>query len=203
VTLAAAGFIALFFLLTYKNAGQAFDEIALLEETQTTQPPNASVQYSLGLLYAHQNNFPQAQYHFTQAVAIDPNLIEAQVGLARALYAQGRFLEAAKTYEAIADPGKFKRVVEGELRAAYNVLTLNQEAVIQKNPQDINAYFSLGVFYKKQGELAKAINSYQKVIDLDPANQAGLRTLALRFQGMLLQETGDTARAQENFDRAR
>jgi Tfp pilus assembly protein PilF len=203
VTVAAAGFIALFFLLTYKNAGHAYDEIALLEETQGTQPPNASVQYSLGLLYAHQNNFPQAQYHFAQAAAIDPHLVEAQVGLARALYAQGRFLDAVKTYEAISDPGKFKRVIDNELRTAYNVLTLNQEAVLQKNPQDINAYFSLGIFYKKQGELAKAIDSYQKVIDLDPADQAGLRTLALRFQGMLLQETGDTAKALDNFQRAR
>jgi tetratricopeptide (TPR) repeat protein len=203
ITLAGVGFIALFFLLTYKNAGQAYDEVTLLEEAQTLEPPNAQLHYSLGLLYAHKENPAQAQYHFAQAVAINPDLLEARLGLGKAFYAQGHFLDAAKVYESIQNAGKYQNTVDNNLKATYSILTLSQEAVVSKNPSDINAYFSLGVFYGKLGDLSKAIDSYQRVIDLDPGNTAGLRTLALKFQGMLYQETGNPAKAQENFERTR
>jgi protein O-mannosyl-transferase len=203
VALAAAGFVTLFFLLTYKNTANAYNEVAILEETESLEPPSAPFQYSLGLLYAEKRAFGQAQYHFSKAIAIDPDFIEARLGLGKTHYTQGNFMEAAKVYEAISNPGKYRQVVAHNLGAVYNILTLNQEAVIQKNPQDINAYFSLGVFYGKMGDLNKAIESYQRVLDLDPENKAGLRTLSLKFQGMLYQEIGNPARAQENFERAR
>ena len=203
VTLAAVGCVALFFVLTYKNALQAHDEIALLEQSQFVEPPSAPVQYSLGLLYENKNSFGQAQYHFTKALAIDPNLVEARLGLGKTLYDQGHFLDAVKVYESILSPGKYQKVISDNLRSAYGVLTLNQEAIVEKNPQDINAFFSLGVFYAKLGEVAKAINAYQRVVELDADNQAGLRPLALRFQGLLYEEIGEKAKAQENFDRAR
>jgi protein O-mannosyl-transferase len=203
VTLAGVGFITLFFLLTYKNTARAYDEVAILEETGQLTPSSSSVQHALGLLYAHKGNIPQAQYHFSRAVELDPGSVQARMGLAKAYYMQGQYVEAVRMYESIQNPGRYKSTVDNNLKMAYSILTLNQEAVLQKNPQDISAYFSLGIFYTKLGEATKAIDSYQRVIELDAQNQSGLKTLALKFQGILLHETGQPARAQDNFNQAR
>ncbi len=203
VTTAAVGFITLFFLLTFRQNVLSGDESAMLEEAQRREPTNASIEYSLGLVAMDRKITADAQDHFERASQLDPELVGARMGLGKVLYDQGKFLDAVKVYESVQKPGRYQAVLENNLRATYGILISNQEALLQKNSQDVNAYFSLGVFYAQLGEWGRSIAAYQNVIDLDPHNQTGTTRLALQFQGMIYQELGNTAKAQENFDRAR
>lgn len=202
----AGGFIAAvavvaFSFLTFKQNVLSTSEIALLNHAKIYEPDSAIIDYDLGLVYGKGQNYAQAESHFEQAIALDENFTSAYMGLGKVLFEQGKLLEAAKAYEAIKFPGRYASVLQRNLRGIYSVLIANQEAVLVTSPNDINAYFSLGVFYDKMGDVNRAIAAYQQVIELDPKNQEGLTEPALKFQGQIFERLGQTGKAQQNFSR--
>lgn len=72
------------------------------------------------------------------------------------------------------------------------------EITVTKEPKpDPSYYFRLGVFYQKQGELAKAFDAYERLLALDPQNAAAHNNF-----GLLYQARGDLVRAVEQFQKA-
>ena len=193
--------VVAFSILTFRQNILSTDEIAILKDAQHHEPASAILEYDLGLTYGQQSSLGESQAHFQRAVQLDPNFISAYMGLGKVLYEQGKLLEAAKAYESIRKPGRYAAVLENNLRGIYSILAIDQETILSKNPRDINAYFSLGIFYDKLGDVDRAIAAYQQVIELDPSDQAGLTVLALKFQGLIYQRLGLTEKAQQNFAR--
>ena len=190
---------AVFFLLMFRQNILSTDEIAILKDAKKYEPSSPIIEYNLGIIYAQQDLYPESQNHFERAVQLDPNLTSARMGLGKILYEQGKFLDAAKAYEAVNNPGRYEAILRNNLRSIYNALVASQEVILRSDPQNINAYFSLGVFYEKLGDANRAIAAYQQVMELDPDNASGLKGIALRFQGLLYQKLGLTEKAQENF----
>jgi len=62
---------------------------------------------------------------------------------------------------------------------------------------DVLAHFNQGVYFYRQREMAKALQSYQKVIELDPAQAEAYNNM-----GILYQDLGDFNRAQEAYQKA-
>lgn len=62
---------------------------------------------------------------------------------------------------------------------------------------DVLTHFNQGVYFYRQREMAKALQSYQKVIELDPA-----QVEAYNNMGILYQDLGDFNRAQEAYQKA-
>jgi len=62
---------------------------------------------------------------------------------------------------------------------------------------EIVTLFNQGVFYQNQREMAKAVQAYQKVIELDPAYFEAYNNL-----GILYQEMGDFDRAAQAYQRS-
>ncbi len=62
---------------------------------------------------------------------------------------------------------------------------------------DVLAYFNRGVHFSGTREVTQALQSYQKVIELDPAHVEAYNNL-----GILYQELGDLRRAQETYQKA-
>ena len=190
---------AAFFVLTFRQNILSTDEIAVLKNALQHEPASAIIEYDLGITYAQHDSYPESQKHFERAVQLDPNFTSARMGLGKVLYEQGKFLDAAKAYEAINNPGRYESVLRNNLRGIYNFIVVNQEAILRSDPKNINAYFSLGVFYEKLGDPNRAIAAYQQVLELDTDNASGLKGIALRFQGLLYQKLGLTDKARENF----
>lgn len=62
---------------------------------------------------------------------------------------------------------------------------------------DVLTHFNRGVYFYRQREMAKALQSYQKVIELDPAQAEAYNNM-----GILYQDLGDFNRAQEVYQKA-
>jgi tetratricopeptide (TPR) repeat protein len=60
----------------------------------------------------------------------------------------------------------------------------------------VTSDFNIGVYYQKQGNLVKAIESYEKVLSLDPDNAEAHNNL-----GIIYKEQGDIDKAVEHFQR--
>jgi len=92
----------------------------------------------LGLLYLDQNKFELALEPLKEAVQRDPELTEAQYGLAKAFYGQGRFADAAEALEELVKTNK---------KYDYG-----------------NAIFGLAECYRLSGQEDKALEAYDAVI---------------------------------------
>lgn len=151
------------------------------------------------MVHAQKNSLPTAQAHFERALALDANFTSAAMGLGKALYDQGKRIESAKAYEAILNPGRYREVLERNLRVVYISLVKENEMVVFNDPKNIPAHFSLGIYYDKLGDANRAIAAYQQVIELDPEDGSGMTGLALKFQGLIFDRLGEAGKAQENF----
>ena len=60
----------------------------------------------------------------------------------------------------------------------------------------VTSDFNIGVYYQKQGDLVKAIESYEKVLSLDPDNAEAHNNL-----GIIYKEQGSIDKAVEHFQR--
>ncbi len=67
----------------------------------------------------------------------------------------------------------------------------------QAQAADVLTHFNRGVYFYRQREITKALQSYQKVIELDPA-----QVEAYNNMGILYQDLGDFNRAQEAYQKA-
>ena len=68
--------------------------------------------------------------------------------------------------------------------------------IINLNPMDAEGYNSIGVAYKKKGDISVAIESYQQAVNLNPDYAAAYMNL-----GTALQEKGDAKKAIEIYQR--
>lgn len=194
--------IIVFAGVTFRQNILSTDEIALIKDARRYEPDSPIIEYDLGIIYGERGSNSESQAHFERAVELDPNFTSARMGLGKVLYEQGRLLEAAGAYESITRPGRYESVLKNNLRGIYRVLILDQEAIVRTNPEDLNTYFNLGVLYEKIGDINRAIAAYQEVIELAPDDQSALRIRALKSQGLIYQQLGQTAKAQDNFARA-
>ena len=62
---------------------------------------------------------------------------------------------------------------------------------------DVLTHFNQGVYFSRQREMTKALQSYQKVIELDPAQAEAYNNM-----GILYQDLGDFDRAREVYQKA-
>lgn len=191
-----------FGILTFKHNVLAVDEMAVLNEARRYKPASAIFEYQSGLVSASRNAHAKAQEHFERALSLDANFTSASMGQGKALYDQGKLEEAAKVYESINNPGRYRDVLSGNLRVIYSQLAEKYEAVVVKEPQNIYAQFSLGIYYDKLGEANRSIAAFQQVVELDPKGTTGLTPIALRFQGLIFDRLGERVKAQDNFVRA-
>ncbi len=60
----------------------------------------------------------------------------------------------------------------------------------------VKSDFNIGVYYQKQGDVAKAINAYEKFLSVDPDNAEAHNTL-----GIIHKEQGNVDKAVEHFQR--
>ncbi|HUI91430.1 MAG TPA: tetratricopeptide repeat protein [Chitinivibrionales bacterium] len=161
-----------------KAALEEFKELAQLS------PRDAEIFRNLYDIAMKMNNTTEAAGYLRSYVAIKPGDAAAQKALGDLLYEKKEMAGALAAYRAVVkiDPaakGVYKRYAEllgpnaepAELTAALTGAVTTGEA-------DAQTYASLGSLYLKQGFCPKAIEMFQKSIQLDPRNTAVLSMLA-------------------------
>ena len=120
-------------------------------------------------------NYDEAQAAFQQATLDKPDNPVAHYNLGTALYRQGKFGEAARTFQA--SLSRHSEQTED---------TLNRS----------NILYNLGNAQFKVGDLTGAIASYKQTLHLDPQDADTQHNLALALQ--LLRQQEDLAQQQAN-----
>ena len=184
--------------LALVRIGRYHDAAAEFEETLKIDPRHPEAHYDLGIVYPIFKQFDKAQFHYTQYLKINPDAPDTaqvqgwieklqvqkktlgttpEIALYNEgveLYSQGKFEQAAKSYEKALE---LKPAMEDALRGlglALIQLKLYPRAheVLQKarkidtaNPEN---YYSLGVLHTLLGDPVSAVVSYEKYLKLYP-----------------------------------
>lgn len=128
--------------------------------------------------YVH-GNYDEAQAAFQRATLEKPDNPVAHYNLGTALYRQGKFREAARTFQA--SLSKYSEQTEE---------TLNRSSIL----------YNLGNAQFKVGDLTRAIDAYQQALRFDPQDTDTHHNLALARH--LLKQQQDFAQQQANSSAA-
>ncbi|HMD69565.1 MAG TPA: tetratricopeptide repeat protein, partial [Chitinivibrionales bacterium] len=163
----------------YKKAKELFVKLSALT------PKNAEVFRTLYDI-ASKDGSPKTESasYLQKYAALKPGDAEAQKNLGDMLYEAKSNAGALAAYRAAlaADPaikGFYKRYVElVGLKGTAEELVKALTGAVAAGEADAAMYSSLGNVYQKQGAYAKAIDMYQKALQIDPKNVAILSAVA-------------------------
>jgi tetratricopeptide (TPR) repeat protein len=126
----------------------------------------------------------EASQYLQKYAALKPGDAEAQKNLGDMMYENKNYTGALAAYRSAlaADPslkGFFKRYVElVGAQGTPDELVKALTGAINAQEADASMYSSLGAVYQKQGAWQKAIDMYQKSLQIDPKNVAVLSSVA-------------------------
>ena len=118
--------------------------------------------------------YDKAVSHYTQAIALSPELAEAYINRGNAYYRKGEFDTAIQDYNTAID-------LNPEFTGAYNnrgnaysakgefdTAIQNYNTAIDLNPEFAEAHNNRGITYYRKGEFDTAIQNFYTAIDLNP-----------------------------------
>jgi tetratricopeptide (TPR) repeat protein len=131
----------------------------------------------------------QALEAYRKALGLFPDYVDAHVGIAEALRAQGKHDEAIASYRtALQLQPDEARIHLGLGRIYYNEKGLYREAVaeyraaLQLDPANLEALVNLGELYEEKGLYRDAVDSYQRALGIDPTHPMAAYGLALALE---------------------
>ncbi|MEM6639852.1 MAG: XrtA/PEP-CTERM system TPR-repeat protein PrsT [Pseudomonadota bacterium] len=179
------------------------DAAQTLREGMRNGASNASVLAMLGNATVQQGQSDEGVALLQQALEAEPDNAQAAISLASAYVARGERSRALDLINSLPD-----NVIEPRRREILTVVASfdernpsaaqrKLESLLSEAPHDVELLGLAGGFYLTTGDTPKARDAYEKIIDIDPLNRAGL-TGILRVE----ERTGDYARTRELFSAA-
>jgi tetratricopeptide (TPR) repeat protein len=142
---------------------------------------------------------PKVKNAFLRAVALDPSLIDARVGLYN-YYIMAPGIMGGSDDEALKQANEVMKLnsTRGHILLAnfyqrkkdFTQAEAEYKKIIDDDPKKIDGYKALGYFYVNQKEFDQAVAQFNKYVDLDPKNPDAHDSY------------GDALFAQEKFDEA-
>jgi len=164
---------------------------------------NREAHYALGHVRFVLKKYKEAIASFEQALEIDPDYSEAHNYLGRVYALQGEDDLAIASYEAALKNAKYETpeapywnlalVFIHQKKYKYAVQALNN-ALLMK-PGITSVHNLLGKVYSNMGENQKAIDAYQKAVQLTPDNINAHYGLACAYQ-----QKGDLTQSETEFN---
>ncbi len=165
---AAAGLYLFFFCLLVQQNIYAANEMSMFQETLKYRPDNIRINNSLGLSYAQKRLFKEAEWHFRKSLNQNPFDPFARISLGKVLCDQGRFNEGVEEYEKVVDSGKYRELLENNLRLTYVILVEKYKKRLAEDPSNARMHYSLGVIFSKSQRIDEAIEEYHRAVEIDP-----------------------------------
>ena len=142
--------------------------------TEGGQTPNAQNQalvlFEQGDSLLQSGKYEEAKKAFAEAIALNPNYVEAYDSLGKVLMLQLKYDEAAKEFAKAINlspddyTAYFNQGVAFFHLGKYNEVIHNFNEVIRLYPKNHAAYNIRGIAYFEQGKLDEAIRDYSKAI---------------------------------------
>jgi len=175
-----------------------------LQQALTYIPQDATVLKNLGIAYLRQNKFAEAEPVLQQAVELSPQdeKIQSFLALARQKNAQQSSQPQAQSPAAppaapakapvapdvtasqepsSTQPNPIQKLLDQGVEYLENAQFTSAIEAFQEvcriAPQRSDGYVGLAMVYERQGERAKAIEAYEKAIEINPNDQTTKETL--------------------------
>jgi tetratricopeptide (TPR) repeat protein len=135
-----------------------------------------------------QGKVDEAVAEYEQAVAIDPNLDAARLGLGEALMQERKFDAATEQFSKVleANPeNSAARLQIGVLRGwqgRYDEAIAAFSEVLRRHPDDVAAHNNLGNVLTLQGKYEEALKHFEKAVQLSPNHATAHNNLALAYK---------------------
>ena len=189
----------------YYESGDFDNAASLLDKSLSIVPDDAESHYYYAQILTKSGNTPEATNHYEDTIRIDPNFAGAYIPLGDIYYSSGRKDEAAKAYrkaislgqklDFISQANEFLKSAdssekEGDLESRANEIK-TARTYIEKHlmiyPDDSDAYNNLGITHERLDEMDKAMEYYQKAVELSPSRYDILLRIASVYKekGML------------------
>lgn len=210
-------------LVDYRNGlamlseGRVDEAVQQLMMAKATYPRNAEVTNALGLALLYKKDYERARKMFTEAVGLDPNLVEAVNNRGVTEMEAGRFAEAEKDFETVLAHSKSAEHVTarfnlGKLRArqlrwadAERELT----TVLADDAGNLRASRERGLVRMKLEDFRGALEDFLLVLREDPKDPvsnynaalclltSGRRDLAVLYMERTVQAAPDSDEAKK------
>jgi len=137
----------------YESALAVFGELTQRGET-------AEVYYNIGYIKTSQGEYEEAIVAFRKATQLDRLFAKAFEAMGRAYKELGMSGEAQEYLQKAADI----YISREKMQDAEAVLN----EILQISPDSVNVFNSLGVLYRRRGDLKTSLNHYQKALKVHP-----------------------------------
>lgn len=193
----AAGALGLFVGMSVQIRGN-LETVRRAEENARRSPGERDAMVNLARAYEKAGNHDAANRSYRMAIAMNPDDIEAHLGLAAVLKEKGCSTEATAEFEKAAFLSSMRTgqgvtiemngsTVEGGGERGALSLAEDWLNAIRHDPRNSRAFYNLGILYMKAGLSGDAEYALSKARDLEPGNLAVLDALSkvLEKQGKL------------------
>jgi tetratricopeptide (TPR) repeat protein len=168
--------IVLCALAVYTNIQQQYwkNSIILCQHALKVTNNNYIAHTSIADALLEQKHIEEATWHFSEAVQIMPDHLNAVNGLGLALYRAGRIDEAIHYYKRAIEISPHTIEIHINLSAAFTAkgkfaeAMKEYESILLLQPQNALAHNNLGVVLFQQGKLDEAIAHFNQAIRTDP-----------------------------------
>jgi tetratricopeptide (TPR) repeat protein len=142
-----------------------------------------------------QGRIDEAITEYERAIALDPTLDAARLGLGEALMQQGKYDDAIVQFTSVLElnpENSAARLQVGVLRGRqgkYEEAVAAFSELLRRNPDDLAAHNNLGNVLTLQGNHQEAVKHFEKAVQLSPNHASTHNNLALAYKK--LGRTGD------------
>ncbi len=167
----------------YKEAIDVFSTILEHDEG------NAEVYNNMGLWYAKLNDFEQAEKAYKKSIELNRAIPQAYINLSDLYYKHHDLGSAIGTLELGTYEMEDNLVLAHMLArvyledSRYDMAIVELEKVLDKEPENYDAYYDLGRVYFELGDYEDAISNFENVIEYKEDNEFLYYYLAQSYEG--------------------
>ncbi len=154
-----------------------------LEKLNDRYPNEALIHFGIAVTYSFQENHQKAKSYLLKAIEIDPLYAEAHFNLALLYQLELNLYGAIIHFRKVYEVSESIELAE----KAEDILTNYEDILIKKDGMDLNSYmknqetFFLGFTEMEQNNWKKAIEAFQKVLEVKPNHLSSMGNIGLCY----------------------
>jgi tetratricopeptide (TPR) repeat protein len=184
-----------------------FDETIALLEKALKETPSASLYERLGEAYTSMHDPSHAEDAYRHAIGLDPDATDPLRGLAQSLFEQGKYAEAAQSYQRLVglEPNEVNNYLRlaDTFREMHQLDKAEQEVLLarQHAPGNLEVIYNEATIYEAEARYDDAVQVLSNAI-AGVKGQSEFTPTRRRTLAILYQQLGQVYRDQENYSAA-
>ena len=160
----------------YVSKGELISAKLLLEKAIQINPDNKWYKILLAQIYQNNKQFEKASEIYTELIKLGPDNVDYYYLNALLLTSAKKYNEAIKAYNELEKKIGYNEQIALARQNLYRAAGMNKEAyaeiqrLIDRSPDVPEYYGVMADMYKEDGNMKKALEYYNKVLEIDPNN---------------------------------